>query len=152
MRGYPPRFTQLLWAVCGLLLVSGLLLLPTTLQMRADIEVPWRLPGDARIWTAALHTLGAFLMLALAGALWSIHMRAGWRRKRHRRSGATLVLIVLALLLSAVGVFYLGESRWADVAAGTHAVLGLSFLPPIWLHRARGRRDRTLKAGAARGR
>ncbi|MGJ4749074.1 hypothetical protein ACQV5M_22110, partial [Leptospira sp. SA-E8] len=74
MKGYPLHFLTCLWGVIASLMVTGLLLLPTTLLMRCDIEWPWRLSADARITVAMGHAAAAFLMLFFFGALWGMHM------------------------------------------------------------------------------
>jgi len=142
MRGYPPRFLSLLWTVCGAVLASGLLLLPTTLDLRFGWAMPWRLPGDARLLTAAVHAGASFAMLLVAGALWSVHMRAGWRRGRQRKTGAVLVTLLAGLALSALGVYYLGESGIANGVALIHVALGLSLALPLGVHTLIGRRQR----------
>jgi hypothetical protein len=140
MKGYPRGFQPVLWAVCGALAVSGLLLVPTTLAMRLGWDLPWRLPGGARIGVAAMHAAASFAMLFVFGALWSIHARAGWRRNRQRKSGALLVLGFTGLALTAIGVYYLGESGAADVTALVHLALGVALALPLGVHAVRGRR------------
>jgi hypothetical protein len=151
MKGYPPRFLPVLWTVCALLLASGLLLLPTTLALRFGWTLPWRLPGDARIATAAMHAAVSFAVLGIAGALWSIHMRAGWRRHRQRATGAALVAGLGGLTLSAVGVYYLGESGAADTAALIHVLLGLGLVPPFAIHALGARRHAAAQETKANG-
>ena len=150
MKGYPPRFLNLLWTVCAAVLVTGLLLLPTTLVLRFELNIPWRLPADGRVLTAALHAGAAFVMLSVCGALWSIHMRAGWRRKRQRATGATLVLSMAGLGLTALGVYYLGDSTLANLVALLHVVLGLLIGLPLGVHVFLARRQRRIGTAAAR--
>lgn len=150
MKGYPPRFLSLLWTVCAAMLVTGLLLLPTTLALRFDLNMPWRLPAEGRVLTAALHAAAAFVMLSVCGALWSIHMRAGWRRKRQRETGATLVLSLAGLGLTALGVYYLGDSTVANVVALLHVVLGVLIALPLGVHVFLARRQRRIGTATAR--
>jgi hypothetical protein len=140
VRGYPRGFRTALWGVCALLLATGLLLAPTTLQLRLDWPLPWRLAAQARTGVAALHAAASLAMLVLAGALWSLHMRSGWRRGRQRRSGALLVAGLAGLTATALGVYYLGEAGSADLVALAHLGLGLAVVPLLALHTWRGRR------------
>ena len=139
MKGYSRGFRPLLWSVCAAVASSGLLL-PTTLVLRFEWALPWRLPGAARIGVAALHATASFALLALIGALWSIHMRAGWRRRRQRISGSLLVSAFVLLAVSAVGLYYLGDGGAADTTALLHVALGLAVCLPLALHTVRGRR------------
>jgi hypothetical protein len=134
MKGYP-RWTlpTLLWTT-GAILATGLLLAPGTLVTRGDIDLAWMLPSNGRLVTAALHATAGFMIMLLVGALWSIHMRAGWRKGRHRVSGLTLALLMPALALSAVGVYYFGDETWAAISAFIHLGLGVALAAVFGWH------------------
>ena len=140
MRGYPRRFVLALALVCALVWVSGLLLAPTTLALRAAWPLPWRLPASARLGTAALHTAAAFALVFFCGALWVQHMRGGWHNRRQRVSGAAAGAVLFVLVVSALFIFYAGDDAWANAAALTHLTVGalLALLLP-W-HALRGKR------------
>jgi len=143
MKGYPNGFLTALLGALSLMLVTGLLLAPTTLAMRADIALAWRLPGSGRVLTAALHAAGGFLLLLMVGALWSVHMRSGWRRHRQRASGLLLGSVLLALAVSAVAVYYVGDEALGAATAIVHLGLGLLLAGLFgwhWLHGHRARR------------
>lgn len=142
MKGYPRWFLPALLAALQLMFITGILLAPTTLALRADIGVPWRLPGTARVLTAALHAAGGFALMLLTGALWSQHMRTGWRRRRQRASGLVLALLLLLLAASAVAVYYLGDETLARAAAFTHLGAGLLLAGPLGWHWVFGRHAR----------
>jgi hypothetical protein len=74
--------------------------------------------------TAALHAAAGFALMMLTGALWSIHMRAGWRKHRRRGSGLALALLMAGLAVSAVGVYYFGNETLAAAAAFIHLGMG----------------------------
>ena len=148
MKGYPGWFLRVLLATLLLVLASGLLLTPTTLTMRFDMDVAWRLPGAARILAAAAHAVGGFAAMLLLGALWSVHMRAGWRRHRHRASGALVGGLLLLLALSAVGLYYLGEEQAGALAAALHLGIGLVLVLPFGWHWIAGRRSLRAKRAA----
>ena len=125
MKGYPRWTMPAILGVAGGILASGLVLVPGTLVTRAEIDLPWMLPSDGRILAAALHATTGFALMLFVGALWSIHMRAGWRKGRRRGSGLTLALSMLGLALSAVGLYYFGDEALAAGAAYVHLGLGL---------------------------
>ena len=133
MKGYPRSFKKTLLASSALLYLSGGFLAPTTLAMRWDWSMGWRLASDARIAMGAAHAALAFFFLAMLGALWSLHMRAGWHRRQQRGSGSLLVVSCAILTVSAVGVYYLANEKISNFAAGIHLLIGVVLLLPfIW--------------------
>lgn len=147
MKGHPRWFRPGLMAVALSLLLSGLLLAPSMLMMRAEVEVPWHLDGSQRVGVAAWHALSAMLATWVVGALWTVHMRAGWRRRLQRVSGALLVGLLSVLAGSALGIYYLGDESLSVLAAWVHLVVGLVILLPFAWHAwyAPWRRHRTMK-------
>ena len=154
MKGYPKGFLTVLLAVLALLLVSGLLLAPTTLTLHAQWSMTWRLSTTARSVVAWTHASGALVTLVLLGALWTVHMRMGWRRAKSRVSGSAMVIMMALLAASALGVYYLGDGEWYGVNALLHLVLGVVVavqLPVHWIladqrRRAQRVRHHTLKS------
>ncbi|NHZ79291.1 hypothetical protein F2P44_08380 [Massilia sp. CCM 8695] len=143
MKGYPAWFVRALLGALLLVFVSGCLLAPTTLVMRFEMALAWRLPGAGRVVTAAMHAATGFVLLMMLGALWSVHMRAGWRKRRQRGSGATLGIMLLLLAASAVAIYYAGEDALGSGAALVHLVVGLTLLLPFgwhWVHARRASR------------
>lgn len=125
MKGYPKNFYPVLMITVLLLLVTGGLLIPTLLDVNLEWSVPWRLHGDWQISVSAIHTTVSFMMIAIVGSLWNIHMRAGWRHRKHWRSGISLVVMMFYLLVTAIGIYYLSNERLMIFAAVTHLVAGL---------------------------
>ncbi|ANQ85541.1 hypothetical protein dqs_2511 [Azoarcus olearius] len=134
MKGYPSWFLPVLIVIVLAVAASGLLLVPTTLQLRAEIDPGWRLAAATRIGVGASHTAAAFLISSVAGALAPIHVRAGWRRRRHLASGALLLALLALLATSAVGVFYLADEQAANLCAYAHIGLSAAFLLLITWH------------------
>jgi hypothetical protein len=126
MKGYPRFFSvRLITLVVFVLFLSGLFLAPTTLIMRLEWELPWRLASDQRVWMAALHAFFAFVMLLVIGALWPIHMRVEWRRGRNLYSGIAMAFTWAILILTGLGIYYLGNEQLAIWTSVGHLVLGL---------------------------
>lgn len=145
MAGYPRAFFLFLLLVFVVLATSGLLLLPNTLMMRFDWDVPFRLSGEWRLTTAALHCVFAFVIMVMVGSLASIHMRLGWRRRQHYVSGFGQVLLFAVMLGTSVGIYYLGDeilSRWSS---GTHVLAGILLIAVSLWHGEIGRRRHSLR-------
>jgi hypothetical protein len=140
MKGYPSWFYWMLMLIVALLFVSGCLLLPTTLELKLEWGVPWRLTADQHIGVAALHTAFSFLVLAVIGALWSIHMRAGWKRRRNHQTGLSLLILMLLLGITAIGIYYLGDDRASMFSSVLHMAIGLVIPLLLAIHVVIGRR------------
>ncbi len=139
MKAYPKGFLFVLISVIVLLLITGLLLAPTTMALRTELPVGWRLPAEMRIFCAAWHAVGGFAMMLLMGALWSVHMRMGWRRRKQRGSGIFLVTLLLLLTLSAVVIYYAADEVLGNWFALFHLVMGLLVVGVFSWHGWRGR-------------
>lgn len=142
MSGYPRWFLPGLVAAMLLILTTGLLLVPTTLAMRAEVAMSWRLPGSSRILCAALHAAGGFAVIMLVGALWSLHMRAGWRARLQRVSGSLLGTVLLSLAATAVIIYYAGDDGLGIAAAFVHLAAGVLATVAFCWHWWNGRRTR----------
>lgn len=149
MKGYPRGFLRLLLATLLVVALSGLLLVPTLLMMRGDIELAWRLPASGRVGMAALHAGAGMLLLMLCGALWSVHMRAGWRRQRQRGSGGLMAAVMAVLAGSALALYYLGDETLAATAAFIHLAAGLALAGLFGWHWHAARRARSPRPTAA---
>ena len=135
MKGYPKWFYLMLCSVLVALFATGTLLAPTILDLKLEWDMPWRLASDQRIGVAALHTLLSFLTLTLIGALWSVHMRSGWKRRSNHHSGLGLIVVMLLLLITGIGIFYLGDEDNAMIASLGHMAIG-GMLPVIFSYHA----------------
>ncbi|MDP1630541.1 MAG: hypothetical protein Q8L66_03890 [Caulobacter sp.] len=151
MSGYPKGFlTGFLWLAVGLA-VTGLLLIPNMLDLRLEIETAFQLDGGVRMLVGAAHVAGAFLVLALVGSIWAVHMRRGWRARQNRISGAVLTSLWVLLGLTGVGVIYLGDPDAGLVVSAAHTVIGLVIVLALpfhilmgWATTSRSRPDRPL--------
>ena len=148
MKAYPRWFLPGLVTTLLLALVTGLLLGDNTLALRADmaLPLPWHYPAGGHVPAAALHALGGFTAVLLLGALWSVHMRANWHRRRKRASGLVLALLLLLLAVTAVAVYYLGDETAANAAAFLHLGAGVVVVPMFAWHWASARRSRRRRA------
>jgi len=142
MRGYPKRFLLMLVATVAAVAVSGLLLVPALLEFRLEWDTPLHLASALRVPVTALHTLSGFVFAVIAGALWSVHMRAGWRQHRLRGSGGGFVAVLIGLVVSAAGLLYFGDPQLSVGSSVAHAVLGAGCVLLFGWHWVQGRRLR----------
>lgn len=134
MKGYPRGFKKTLLTGSALLYASGIALAPTTLALRLDWSLGWRLGAATRIGVGAAHAALAFVFMALFGALWSMHMRAGWHRNLQRTSGGIVTAGCVILAASAVGIYYLADETLSNFAALIHLSIGVVLLLPFVWH------------------
>jgi len=149
LNGYADWFYWSLLSSLSIVVVSGLLMIPGVIEFKLEHEVDWRLNADSRLWTVALHVLGGWLVLMLMGALWQSHMKAGWRKREHWRSGVASALSLLSLGGSGVGLYYLGSSQAQLAASLTHTGVGLLLCLVLGWHIWRGRARRSQKLALA---
>jgi cation transport ATPase len=140
LKGYPKQFYTILMLIITALFVTGCLLLPTTLNLKLEWDVPWRLSSDQHINMAAAHAILSLLMVGIIGALWSIHMRMGWKRRRNYLTGFSLLVIMVLLGVTAIGIYYLGGEQASVFSSVGHAVMGVAipFVLAIHIAIARG--------------
>lgn len=146
MKGYPRGFVKALIGIGSATWVSGALLAPNTFALRTAIELPWQLPGAARVGVTAAHAGSALALVFVCGALWSVHMRSGWRHSRQRISGVAMAGLLVVLAGTSLAVLYAGSGRVADGSALLHLGTGLALALPFGWHRAHGRRRSAARA------
>lgn len=135
-----PRWVRwTVYAVGMACVVSGTawLLLHTFVQVEGDFG-PQPHPFEHPL--LVVHGVAAALMLWTFGLLWLSHVRRAWGRRTNRTSGGTMVVLLAWLGVSGLGLYYLADERWREVASVGHWAIGL--LAAAWLpfHIWRGRR------------
>ncbi len=138
MKGYPKWFSKtFIVFITSLVFISGCLLIPSLLEMRLQWQGVWSPLADQRTFVVATHTLSGIAIMAVLGALWSIHMRSGWRAKEKRFSGSVSVLVFVLLTVSSIGVLYAGREEVSLSSSIIHTVAGILILPFFLLHLSR---------------
>ena len=141
MKGYPQWFPTVLLGCIAVVTISGYALVPHSLFLNFDFDVtdPF---SSATIQTITVtHGVSAYFVAILFGSVWTIHIHHGWNRKRHRVSGLSLALALVALIASGLGLYYFAEQEQRNMAILVHLVIGL-LLPLFYLiHWARRRRS-----------
>jgi hypothetical protein len=139
MAGYPQGFQSLLWLTLATMLLSGSWLLPLTLQMRLGLELPAFTVTAHRALAATIHGSAAFALLMLLGALAAVHMRAGLQRQQLRTTGLLLLAAMLALIVSALVLYYSGHEQLSAVASVTHVLSAAATTVLLIIHAVAGR-------------
>jgi len=99
-------------------------------------------PGPSEPWWLRLHGAAVLGFLMAFGALLPQHVVPGWRQRRNRRSGVTMLSIVGVLALSGYGLYYAGDERIRPWISATHWLIGLAASVVLALHVILGRRTR----------
>lgn len=141
IKGYPGHFYSILMLTITALFVTGCLLVPTTFNLKLEWDVPWRLSSEQHIGMAAAHATLSLIMAAIIGALWSIHMRAGWRRRKNHHSGLSLLIIIVLLGISAMGIYYFGDEQSSMLSSVAHLLMGISIPVLLLVHVIHGRKS-----------
>jgi len=141
IKGYPGHFYSILMLTIAALFITGCLLVPTTLNLKLEWDVPWRLSSEQHISMAAAHATLSLLMAAIIGALWSIHMRAGWRRRKNHHSGLSLLIIMVLLGITAMGIYYFGDEQFSMLSSVTHMLMGIAIPVLLLVHVIYGRKS-----------
>ena len=72
-----------------------------------------------------LHGFAAFMMLMALGAIFTAHIPKTWYKERAKKSGSTLLSLVVFSLLSAYSLYYLVSEDWHVYLGNSHAIVGL---------------------------
>ena len=134
MKGYPGWFFSLLLVTLLVEAVSGLMLIPTTLDMKFAMRVPWRMMGDLQLNVIFLHSLSAYILMCCIGALAPIHMRSGIRQHKHMVLGLSLLTLFIVLMLSALGLLYLADEDLINLSAVLHLAAGVAVIVNFAFH------------------
>jgi len=150
-----PRQKRSLYSVTALLWLSG----AGWVWLRYFGQVQGAFGPEPRPLQATmlkLHGAAAMLFLVALGALLPQHVPLGWKTRRQRPSGASLLGICALLTLTAWGLYYAGSDELRPYISWTHTALGLA-LPGavalhVWLAARRRRTPPPFSASAAAAR
>jgi hypothetical protein len=124
-----------LYGICALLWLSGAWWLYLSLRgvQAGDPTAPLLLE---------IHGAAAIAFLLAFGALLPDHLPRGWRQKRERVSGLSLVTLSGILVVSGWGLYYFGEEDLRAATSAVHSVLGVLLPGALGVHVWRARRPR----------
>lgn len=84
-------------------------------------------------WTLVLHGISGMALAIGFGMLMQSHIRAAWRMKKHRVSGALMVSLMTLLIVSGLLLYY-GSETIHDANRLVHIGLGVIFTGTIVWH------------------
>ncbi len=140
MRGYPKNFLGFLLITLFISLISGLLLIPTALELKFAISIYDPSPESLAEYLHLSHALFSFLILFIIGSLWSIHMRSGWHKKQNIITGLGLTLGFFILFLSGIGLYYFIDDTFLNSTSVIHIIIGIFIIILFIIHYLYARR------------
>ncbi|NQY26011.1 MAG: hypothetical protein HRT92_02410 [Piscirickettsiaceae bacterium] len=117
-----------------ILILSGILLIPTALDMQWEWNVIWRLSGEQYLIAVAMHTAVSYLTLTALGALIPIHMKAGFITKKNHFSGLCLIFFFVILATTGIGLLYLAHGQFILLIDALHIVMGIILIIIFLVH------------------
>jgi hypothetical protein len=129
-----------IYAVFGLLVGTGAVWMVAQAQLGEG--------NQASSLMLKVHGGAAMAALVVLGALIT-HIGAGWRVRRNRVSGLTLLLAILFLVITGYGLYYAGDEELRSLISRWHAWIGLGLFALLPAHVLIGRplRRRGKKTG-----
>jgi hypothetical protein len=113
-------FTEFfVYLVFGILLVTGIAWM--VFQARLDEG------NHVSSLMLKLHGGAAMVSLILLGALIN-HVRKGWKSRKNRTSGLTLILAILFLVVTGYGLYYAGDEQLRTLISQWHSWVGLGIV------------------------
>ena len=80
------------------------------------------------------HGCIAALLIWCIGLIFVIHIKRGWQKKLNRSTGGVIVIMAATLLLTGLGLYYLGDENLRASAATVHWIVGLSAAAALPAH------------------
>ena len=138
------RHERWIYVAAGALLLSGAgwlvghyLLAGSSLGAAFEFD---GVPHRSELWWLRLHGAAAMGFLVTFGALLPGHVVQGWRQRQNRSSGVFMLSVVLALVLTGYGLYYLGSEATRPWISAAHWALGLVAAAALVLHVLLGKR------------
>ena len=135
-----PRFRLALYGAFAVLVLTGAAwLLADSLKNSPE--------GETWQWISAsllmVHGGVAMVALVLLGALFPVHVRLGWRNRRNRITGPTMIGLNAVLIITAFGLYYFGSEALRPWTSNIHIAVGFALPAMTLVHVLRGRRSRS---------
>lgn len=87
-----------------------------------------------QVWLT-VHAAFSFLAIWMFGVLWINHIKVGWLAKMHRPTGGALFGMIVFLILTGFGLYYLGNANIRSWTSLAHWIAGLAALLFFAVHR-----------------
>jgi len=132
--GRLPRWQE--WSVyasLGSLIATGIVWLLLDWFVRVNGEFgPEHHPAEHAM--LIVHGVAAYTFLIIGGAMIPVHITLGWNTRRNLRSGLTLAGTCLVLVVTALGLYYLGDEISRNWVSVVHWVVVLIVIPALLIH------------------
>jgi hypothetical protein len=136
-----------IYAVAVLLLASGIGWLVDHYFFAGSGDVESH--GAFEPWWLRLHGAAAMAGLIVFGSLFPGHIARAWRSRLNRRSGLLMLGLVLVLVLSGYGLYYLGDEDTRPWISSVHWIAGIMTTAGMALHIRLGQRATRRRASVA---
>jgi hypothetical protein len=130
-----------LYWVLAILFLSGVAWLAARYFLRAPGEFGETV-HPLEPWAIKVHGAAAMAALFFTGTLLNGHIRRALKSGRNLGTGWSMIGVLLVLLASGYGLYYLASEAGRPWWSGAHWIVGLAFGPLVVLHIVRGRRSR----------
>src|SRR5262249_35784858 len=135
-----PRFRLALYGAFAVLVLTGAAWLVADSLKNSPEGETWQ-------WISAsllmVHGGVAMVALVLLGALLPVHVRLGWRNRRNRITGPTMIVLTAVRITTAVGLYYSGSASRRPWTSNIHIAVGFALPAMTLVHVLRGRRSRS---------
>lgn len=91
-------------------------------------------------WSLKVHGAAILAFAVLAGSLWPVHIRPAWRAHQNRRSGVSMVVMLMLLTVTGYLLYYGSGDTLRDWVGLIHWAFGLGVPALVLLHVWFGRR------------
>ena len=129
-----------MYAVCAWLAATGLLWLSAHFMMRSAGEFGETI-HPLEPWSMKLHGAGAMIALFFVGSLMNSHIRRAIRAGRNLESGWSMIAVLLALVITGYGLYYLASENSRPIWSAVHWIIGLAFPLVLILHIVLGKKS-----------
>ena len=134
-----PRVRATLYVVTSVLFVTGTTWWVLDWRDLLAVGSTWRQTGS---YLLMVHGGAAMLAMVLLGVLIPLHLRAAWPSRSSRGTGVLMIVSHAALIVTAFGLYYIGQDTLRRWTGNVHAAVGLGLPAMIALHVLLGRRRR----------
>lgn len=94
-------------------------------------------------WAMRLHGGAAMLVLFFLGSLMNAHIRRAIKAGRNLASGLSLLSLIVVLVVSGFGLYYLADEDSRKLWSLSHWIIGLAAAATFILHLLIGQRQRS---------
>lgn len=80
------------------------------------------------------HGAAAFAMMVFYGSLLTSHIPSGWRSRRLKKLGISMLLALAVQVITAYLLYYMGNEQWRILVSNIHAFNGFAFPGLLIIH------------------